>query len=226
MRIVRSQKSEVRSKKTEVEKMRSLEVKKKISTPQPLNLLTSQLLFLLLTACCLLLAVSPAFAAGEEGHGESGMVWRIVNFAILAAALYFVGRYFKIKDFFVNKRESIKAQLEEARKTKDAAEAKVREFEQKLASLDRKIEEIYREIRAEGETEKKRIIEEAVKLAERIKEQARFTAEQEIKKAKEEIKGEIAKVAVEMAEEILRSELTASDHERLIKEYLDKVRMH
>src|SRR3990170_8078773 len=101
-----------------------------------------------------------------------------------------------------------------------------KDFEQKLILLDKKVEEIYKQIRAEGEIEKKRIIEEAMKLAEKIKEQTRFTAEQEIKKAREEIKGEIAHVAVEMAEEILRHEMTAADHERLIKEYLEKVRMH
>src|SRR3990170_2271280 len=48
----------------------------------------------------------------------------------------------------------------------------------------------------------------------------------EAQKAKQEIKGEIAKVAVEMAEEILRHELTAADQERLIREYLEKVRLH
>ena len=101
-----------------------------------------------------------------------------------------------------------------------------KDFEQKLILLDKKVEEIYKQIRAEGEIEKKRIIEEAMKLAEKIKEQTRFTAEQEIKKAREEIKGEIAQVAVEMAEEILRNEMTAADHERLIKEYLEKVRLH
>lgn len=183
-------------------------------------------IFLRFTVCCLLYS-TPVFAAEEGGHDSGGgMIWRIVNFAILAAAIFFIARYFKLKDFFANKRESIKAELEQAKKAKQEAEKKAKEFELKLSLLDKKIEEIYRDIRAEGEIEKKRIIKEAVKLAERVKEQARLAAEQEIKKAKQEIKGEIAKAAVDMAEEILRSEFTAVDHERLIKEYLDKVRMH
>lgn len=187
-----------------------------------------KLSILLLTGCCsLFTAVSSVFAAEEGGHDSgSGMLWRIVNFAILAAGIFFIARYFNLKDFFASKRESIKKELEQARLAKEEAEEKAKEFEQKLSLLDKRIEEIYKEIRSEGEIEKKRIIEEAVRLAERIKEQARLAAEQEIKKAKEEIKGELAKVAVDMAEEILRSELTAADHERLIKEYLDKVRMH
>ncbi len=175
----------------------------------------------------LLLAASPVLAAEEGGHGgESGMVWRIVNFAILALALFLMLRYLKVKEFFADRKKSIMAELEEAKKAKEDAEKKVKEFELKFSSLDKRIEEIYQEIMEEGEIEKKRIIEEAIKLSDRIQEQARLAAEQEIKKAMEEIKGEIAKVAVEMAEEILRGELSAADHERLIKEYLEKVRLH
>ena len=182
---------------------------------------------LLSAVYCLLFIASPVFAAEEGGHGgESGMVWRIVNFAILALAVFLMLRYLKVKDFFADRKKSIIAELEEAKKAKEDAERKVKEFELKFSSLDKRLEEIYQEIREEGKIEKKRIIEEAIKLADRIQEQARLAAEQEIKKAKEEIKGEIAKVAVEMAEEILRSELTAADHERLIKEYLEKVRLH
>ena len=183
-------------------------------------------LFSFLILASLLYLASSVHAAEEGGHDGGGMIWRIINFAILAAAVFFIVRYFKVKDFFANRRESIKAELEEAKRAKEEADRKVKEFEQKLILLDQKIEEIYKEIRIEGEIEKKKIIEEAMKLAEKIKEQTRFTAEQEIKKAREEIKGEIAHVAVEMAEEILRHEMTAADHERLIKEYLEKVRMH
>ena len=176
---------------------------------------------------CLLFIASPVLAAEEGGHGgESGMVWRIVNFAILALALFLMLRYLKVKDFFADRKKSIRTELEEAKKAKEEAEKKVKEFELKFSFLGKRIEEIYQEIREEGEIEKKRIIEEAVKISDRIQEQARLAAEQEIKKAMEEIKGEIAKVAVEMAEEILRGELSAADHERLIKEYLEKVRLH
>jgi len=183
-------------------------------------------IFLLLTLYCLLYS-TPVFAIEEGGHGgESGMVWRIVNFAILALAVFLIVRYLKVKDFFADRRNSIRAELEEAKKAKEDAENKLKEFELKFSAIDKRIKEIYQEIRSEGEIEKKRIIEEAIRLSDRIQEQARAAAAQEIKKAREEIKGEIAKVAVEMAEEILRSELTAADHERLIKEYLEKVRLH
>ncbi|MBI3398911.1 MAG: ATP synthase F0 subunit B [Deltaproteobacteria bacterium] len=178
--------------------------------------------------CSLLTVVSTAFAAEEGGHDGSaaGSVWRVINFTILVMAIFLIARYLKLKDFFADRKESIRIGLEEARKAKEEAERKVLEFEVKFNLLHKKIEEIHQEIKAEGEIEKKKIIEEAIRAAEKIKEQARLAAEQEIKKAKQEIKGEVAKVAVEMAEEILRHELTAADQERLIKEYMEKVRVH
>lgn len=190
-----------------------------------------RILYAIFAACCLMAVTHllswPVFAAEEGGHSDgTGTVWRIINFAILVAALLLAARYFKLKDFFTSRKDSIKNELEEARRAKEAAERKVKEFELKLSLLDKRIEEIYREIRSEGELEKKKIVEEALLSAEKIKEQARITVEQEIKKAKEGIKGEIAQVAVEMAEEILRKELTAADHERLIREYLERVKLH
>src|SRR3990172_7668920 len=133
---VKSQKQEARSKKQEK--------------------LASYLLPL--TSCLLFVIASPVHAADEGGHDGGGMIWRIINFAILAAAVFFIVRYFKVKDFFANRRESIKAELEEAKRAKEEADRKVKEFEQKLILLDQKIEEIYKEIRIEGEIEKKKII--------------------------------------------------------------------
>lgn len=205
---MKSQKSEVRSQKSVIRSFYSV-------------------FCILYSEFCMLYTASPVLAAEEGSHsGGSDMLWRIVNFAILAIALFFTFRYLKVKDFFADRKKIIMSGLEEAKKAKEYAEKKAKEFELKFSSLDKRLEEIYQEIREEGEIEKKRIIEEAIKMAGRIQEQAMLAAEQEIKKAKEEIKGEIAKIAVEMAEEILRNEMTAADHERLIKEYLEKVRLH
>lgn len=171
--------------------------------------------------------VSPAIASEEGGHGNSSeTIWRIINFAILVTALILIARYVKLKDFFANRKKNIIAELEDARKAKEEAEKKVEDFETQLVVIGKRIEAIHEEIREEGMIEKEKIIQEAKQMSIKIQEQAVFAIDQEIKKARIEIKKEIATVAVEMAEEILRSELTAADHEKLIKEYLEKVRLH
>lgn len=171
------------------------------------------------------LITTVAFAA-EGGHEEkSDMVWRIINFLVLAAALYFLLAK-KIKNFLYERRESIKKALEEARTAREEAEKKYKEYEAKVAVLDKKVLDITEQLLAEGIAEKDRIIEEAQKVASKIKEQTKIAIEQEIKKAKEGIKGEVINLAIIMAEEILRKEIKPDDQTRLIKEYIERMRLH
>jgi len=91
------------------------------------NSIIRKMLDAIFAACCLPAVISlmawPVFAAEEGGHGDgTGTVWRIVNFAILVAALLLAARYFKLKDFFTSRKDSIKNELEEARRAKEAAE--------------------------------------------------------------------------------------------------------
>ena len=81
-------------------------------------------------------------------------------------------------------------------------------------------------MKLEGQAEKARIIAEAAKSAEALKAQAKVAAEQEIKKARIEIREEAARVAVELAEEILKKELSPDDQARLVKGYLNNLRLN
>ena len=121
------------------------------------------------------------------------------------------------------RREGIRKAMDEAKVARESAERKSAEYDGKLKLLDSRVEEIYRELREEGEGEKERIIAEAERGAEKIKEQARVSAEQEIKKANEYIKREVARLAVGMAGEVLKREVKPSDQERLIDESLKTI---
>ena len=78
-------------------------------------------------------------------------------------------------------------------------------------------------IKAQGLAEKERIIEDAKKAAEKMKEDTQARVEQELKKAGNLLRVEAVKLSVEMAEELLRKNITAADHDLLVKDYLDKV---
>lgn len=177
-----------------------------------------------------LTALLPAlgFAAnGEhgEGHGGVGGTWKIINFVILAVGVYLV--WTKAIAGLLNKRSAeIKKAIDDAKEAKDAADKKAAEYKEKLALLEKRISEIHAGLKLEGEAEKQRIIEEAAKASERVREQARVAAAQELKKAKIEIKAEVARLAVQMAEEILKKELKPEDQERLVKGYLNNLRLN
>lgn len=172
-----------------------------------------------------LLLPSLAFAAEEGGHGSTGMTWKIINFIILAVGVYLVWTK-AISGLLAKRGSGIRTAIEEAQKAKDAAERNASEYREKLALLDSKVAEIHNELKLEGEAEKVRIIAEAEKSAEALKAQAKVAAEQEIKKARLEIRQEAAKVAVELAEEILKKELSPADQERLVKGYLNNLRLN
>jgi F-type H+-transporting ATPase subunit b len=174
-----------------------------------------------------LTAMLPAFAgAAEHGEGSgSGGTWKIINFVILAVGVYLV--WTKAVSGLLDKRSAeIKKALDEAKEAKDAADRKAAEYSSKLSLLDSRISEIHNELKLEGEAEKQKIIEEAGKAAVRVKEQAKIVAEQELKKAKLEIREEVARLAVGMAEEILKKELKPEDQERLVKGYLNNLRLN
>jgi len=172
-----------------------------------------------------LIVPSLAFASSEGGHGDSGMTWKIINFVILAVGVYLVWTK-AISGLLTRRGSEIKNAIEEARKAKDAADRNAAEYREKLAILDSRVAEIHNELKLEGEAEKARIIAESARSAESLKAQAKIAAEQEIKKARIEIREEAARLAVQLAEEILKKELSPADQERLVKGYLNNLRLN
>lgn len=175
----------------------------------------------------LLMPLVPVIAGAAEEHEAAGpgSFWKIVNFAVLVAAIVILWQ--KVVKGLLNKRSAeIKTALEQAQAAKAVAEKKAAEYKEKLASLEGRINEITNEIRLEGESEKTRILLDAEAASKRMTEQAKLTVEQEIKKAKIELRQEAAALAVSMAQEILKKELGPEDQQRLIKGYLDNLRLN
>lgn len=173
-----------------------------------------------------------AEAVTEHGGGaEHGLLailggtWKIINFIILAVGVYLV--WTKVVNRQLDARgEEIKNAIEEAETAKAEAEKKALEYQEKLSTLEGRIEEIRTELTLEGEAEKKKMEENAKVAAEQLKKDARLTADQEVKKARYEIRKEVAGLATEMAREILSRELKPEDQERLVKGYLDNLRLN
>ena len=78
-------------------------------------------------------------------------------------------------------------------------------------------------IEAQGQTEKVRIIEDARKAAEKIKEDTQARMDQEFAKASQELRTEAVRLSTQMAEELLKKNIQAADHEAMVKDYIEKV---
>lgn len=168
------------------------------------------------------LAPSLALASGDAHGGGNQLVdlgFRVVNFLIFAAILYFAAAK-PIRNFLNGRIEGIRKELEEAEKSKEDAEKKLNDYMNRLAGLESEIQEIQDTLVKEGEVERERIIEAAQEAAEKIKQQALFSANQEMKKAIASIREEVADAAVALAEKMLVKDLKKEDQKKLVNDYL------
>ena len=175
----------------------------------------------------LLVAVGFAFAAEAESGNKSmellkGLGLKTFNFVVLVGFLYWLLAA-KIKDFFSGRRVEIKESLEQAVERKAEAEKKYREYSEKLDKASLEIDGIFEMIKAQGITEKQKIIEDAEKTAKKMKEDASARIEQEMKKATDQLKAQAVELSVQMAEEILKRSITKDDHKAMVEDYINKV---
>ncbi|MDD3845279.1 MAG: ATP synthase F0 subunit B [Syntrophorhabdaceae bacterium] len=157
--------------------------------------------------------------------GESiwSLVLKFFNFAVLVGLLiYFVGK--PLKSFLAKRHHTVKTQLEETQKALNEAEALRAQYQAKLDRLDGEIEAFRKQTAQEAETEKKKIIDEAMSFAARIREQARLTAAQETKEVARRIKEEISHLTIEQAGKLITEKITQSDHDQLVEEFILKLR--
>lgn len=174
-----------------------------------------------------LFALTAVYASGggegaHEGPSWFDFMWRAVNFLILAGVLFwFMGG--KVKDFFAGRQERIRTALADTVVAHEEAEKTFREYEAKLNKATNEIDEIKRMIEAQGLTEKERLVESARKTADKMKEDTRKRMEQEFNKASRDLRIEAVRLSTQLAEELIRKNIDAKDHEALVKDYIEKV---
>lgn len=176
-----------------------------------------------------LLLAAPALAAeAEHGGGASNpfagdfgnALWTLIIFGFVVIVL---GKFAwgPILNTLQARETFIRESLETAKRDRDEAEARLKEYEDRLA---------------QARTEASAIVEEgrrdAVVLKQRIEADARIEADKMIERAKREINiaketaiKELyqlsARQAIEMAARVIGRELTPQDHERLISGLLE-----
>ncbi len=150
------------------------------------------------------------------------LLWWGVNFLALVIILVKFGRE-PLLNTFRSRREGIESEYKELSEKRAEAEAKYREYEKKLATLEEEAKKIMEAFIEQGQKEKERIIKEAQETAERIKQQAEFYVQQELEKARAELRKEVAEMSVKLAEQIIKEKITPEDHKRLVKEFIERV---
>jgi F-type H+-transporting ATPase subunit b len=169
------------------------------------------------------LSVSDLWASAG-GSGISGEVfWQVVSFVLLVILLAYVLKK-PVRVFLMKRQEDIKNYLDQSAKKAEESRKNSESWERKLNSLSQEIAELHQKISQEGEVERQRIIEKALEEGDRIRKQAQLVAEQEVKKARSALRKEMVDLSVELAEKLLKESTQPQDQERLVREYIGKMR--
>ena len=175
-------------------------------------------------------------AAHGAGHGEHGegaeehepqidgkkLGLQILNFAVLVGILVFFGGK-AVNKALRGRHEQLKADLASAAEARAAAEAKLAKQEARLGSLETEIAELRRNLKAEAEAEKARLIEAAEERAKRIKAETSFLIDQQVREADQRLRRESADAALKIAEDILRRSIGPADQQRLLETFVGNV---
>jgi len=174
-----------------------------------------------------LVLVGVAYAA-SDGHGaDSGVLlkdflYRCLNFAIVFGVLAYVLTK-PLRKGLGERRAQLIETLEKANNARELAEAKVAEYEHKLAASDHEITELLAQAKEANSQERDNALAEAQAVADTVRKEARQCADREIERARRELRAETAQLAISMAEDRLRQEITNEDHARLVTENLQQM---
>jgi len=161
----------------------------------------------------------PSIFAGDLGN----MIWTVTIFVLVLVVL---GKFAwgPILEGLQARETFIRESLNEARSDREAAEARLAEYEAKLAEARGEATAIVEEGRRDAEAVQQTVEDNARAEASKIVERARREIDLAKEAAVEEIYGLAGRLATEVAATVIRKELTPGDHARLIEEAAGKIR--
>jgi len=175
-----------------------------------------------LAALFLTLSAHAAEEGGAAGAGTAEELFKWINFAIWAGALYWLCVK-KAPRFFRQRAEAIGSAITKADSAKAAAEALLREAETKLGNLEKEVLELRAFAEREAAAEVERIRTATRADMEKIAAAAKAEIEAVERAARLELKALAAKLAVEGAESLLAKQLTAQTQAGLISNFVNSL---
>ncbi|RME18604.1 MAG: ATP F0F1 synthase subunit B [Alphaproteobacteria bacterium] len=173
-----------------------------------------------------MLAASPALASEESVpffSMQNHELFVVIAFIIFVGALLYFGLPGMITGMLDRRAEAIEAELAEARKLREEAQAILAEYERKQSEVDEEANKIIEHAKHEAEAAAKLAKEQ---LAESIARRLAAATDQ-IKSAEaaavREVRNSAVSVAIGAAEELIAKQMTAAEGNKLIDEAIADV---
>ncbi|HYW71532.1 MAG TPA: hypothetical protein VE961_10875 [Pyrinomonadaceae bacterium] len=150
-------------------------------------------------------------------------IWKFVNLGLFVLLLLFVLKKADISGAFRARGESIKNELEKARTERDAAVAKLKEVEERLAGMNDQISSINDRSKAEARQERQRITQSTQEEIAKLTAQAQREIENSAKAAKHDLQTFAAEQTIRIAEDLIKRDMRADDDARLMTRGVDEM---
>lgn len=171
-------------------------------------------------------AAAPHGETGAAGHGEQNghansneMLWRWVNFAILAGGIGYLLKKFA-GPFFTARTAAIRSGIAEARQMKADADARAAEIERRIGNLGAEIEQLRAGSRAEIGAEAERVRAETEAQIAKVQAQAEAEIAAAGKTAQQELKAHAAQLAIDLAEQQLKARVGPAEQGGLVRAFI------
>ncbi len=145
---------------------------------------------------------------------HSGMHWKIFNFVVFAAILFFALRK-AVVAFWLGRHQTIKTQIEEARLLKQSTDQRNHALKKRIAAIEQEVKQLIDELKQDGDLEKTQLVAQAEKYALRLKEDTTKIIQQEYQRAKELLRNETVHSAMQLSEKLIRENLRPDDQKKL-----------
>lgn len=169
-----------------------------------------------------MLLAPPEEPAAEDKGETRELIFKTINFLILAGALAYLLRK-PLADFFTQRSSEIQAGLEEGRKALAESQARLSAVEEKLRRLEEEIAAFKASAEREMDAERQRLRQAAESEAQKILESARARMETASRAAQLDLKRHIADQALMQAEQLIRDRMDDPTQRRLVRQFVDKL---
>jgi F-type H+-transporting ATPase subunit b len=146
----------------------------------------------------------------------------VINFGLLMLIYVRAGKK-PVADALKSRKETIAKEIEEAAKQKRAAEERAKKYQASLGNLDADLSATKHALEEAGKNERDRLIADAQEKAVRMKKDAAFLVDQELRQAELDLTKEAALMAFAHADTLLARDVSESDHDRLVAEFLEEL---
>lgn len=164
-----------------------------------------------------------AFANEESGHHEPPVIYKWINFGILAAGLGWVAMK-SGKPFFEERAQGIAVALDAASRVKAEAEAEVASISKRISNLDSELAAMKTATREEMDKERERAARDTEALLEKMRANAAQEIQSAAKHAEFELRRLSSQLALQLAEQKIRARMSGQIQAGLVRGFTASLR--